>query len=66
MWLQLSIVRFPMRLLIVFLNLSNPTIRTMELGFTCNRYEYQKIFLEVRTMPAFKSDNLTAICVPIV
>jgi hypothetical protein len=47
-------------------NLPNPSSRTIALGFTQNRSEYQKIFLGVNSGRVRKADNLTAICEPIV
>jgi hypothetical protein len=50
-----------------FLNLHNPSSRTLALGMTAsNRNQYQEMFLESRARQALKADNLTAICVRIV
>jgi hypothetical protein len=48
-----------MRSLNCFLNLHNPSSRTMVLGFT-------QLLNDGKALPARNADNLIAICVPIV
>jgi hypothetical protein len=62
-----SRVRFPMKSLDFFFNLSNPSRSTMALGFTQTLIEWVTEDLsEGKAQPARKADNLTAICEPAV